>query len=258
MTTTPLGRAAPRMDLTGLPGRTLSRDELTALAEELAGRAELWRDQVAFDTGGRHFASLYRDENVDVWLLCWNTEDDTGWHDHDTSSGAVTVVQGAVRETTPRLNGEPVSTVVGAGSTFSFGPEHIHRMVGEVGASVTIHVYSPPLWRMGQYTFSADGSLRRRSLSYAEELRPVDPMEEHRWAAEPREAPALGNRSGLRGGPSGLTDRRATSEQKSHPTERLGSHHAPLSDPALAIRTYVTPRGFVRPVGERDLSRRRR
>ena len=192
MTTTDLSQTAPTMDLPGLPGRTLSRDELAALVRELAGRRELWTDRVAFDTGGRHFASLYRDQDVDIWLLCWNTQDDTGWHDHDTSSGAVAVIQGAVRETTPRLNGEPVVTVVGAGSAFSFGPEHIHRMTGEVDGSVTIHAYSPPLWRMGQYTFGADGSLRRRSLSYAEELRPVDPAEERRSAAEPSDASVPG------------------------------------------------------------------
>jgi len=174
MTTAALKNAALKIHMSALPGRTLSRDELTVLVKELACRPELWSDRVAFDTGGRHFVSLYRDEDVDVWLLCWNTVDDTGWHDHDTSSGAVTVAYGAVRETNPRLNGEPVVKVVDVGSTFSFGPEHIHRMAGAVDGSVTIHAYSPPLWRMGQYAFGADGSLRRRSLSYAEELRPVD------------------------------------------------------------------------------------
>jgi hypothetical protein len=176
MTTAALKPAALKIDMPALPGRTLSRDELTVLVEGLACRPELWSDRVAFDTGGRHFASLYRDEDVDVWLLCWNTVDDTGWHDHDTSSGAVTVTHGAVRETNPRLNGEPVAKVVDVGSTFSFGPEHIHRMAGAMDGSVTLHAYSPPLWRMGQYAFGADGSLRRRSLSYAEELRPVDPV----------------------------------------------------------------------------------
>jgi hypothetical protein len=37
-----------------------------------------------------------------------------------------------------------------------------------------VHAYSPPLWRMGQYTLGPGGLLRRRSVSYADELRPVD------------------------------------------------------------------------------------
>jgi hypothetical protein len=39
--------------------------------------------------------------------------------------------------------------------------------------AVSIHAYSPPLWRMGTYTTGADGTLRRESISYAEELRPA-------------------------------------------------------------------------------------
>ena len=40
--------------------------------------------------------------------------------------------------------------------------------------AVSIHAYSPPLWRMGTYVVAPDGTLRRRSISYAEELRPVE------------------------------------------------------------------------------------
>jgi hypothetical protein len=40
--------------------------------------------------------------------------------------------------------------------------------------AVSIHAYSPPLWRMGTYVVGTDGTLERRSISYAEELRPVD------------------------------------------------------------------------------------
>ena len=38
---------------------------------------------------------------------------------------------------------------------------------------MTIHAYSPPLWRMGAYEILHGGELRRHSLSYAEELRPL-------------------------------------------------------------------------------------
>jgi len=41
------------------------------------------------------------------------------------------------------------------------------------GPAVTLHVYSPPLWRMGAYVVEEGGALRRQSLSYAEELRPL-------------------------------------------------------------------------------------
>ena len=161
------------MSLPVLPGRVLTRTELKAWVTELARRADRWAPLVRHDAGRRHYASLYRDGDIDVWVLCWNVADDTGWHDHDVSSGAVVVTRGAVREATPRMGGEPVSRVVRAGRSFAFGPDHIHRMSGAVDGSVSIHAYSPPLWRMGQYTISASGVLRRRAVSYADELRPL-------------------------------------------------------------------------------------
>jgi hypothetical protein len=58
---------------------------------------------------------------------------------------------------------------------FDFDASHVHRMRQDHEApAVSIHAYSPPLWRMGAYVVAPDGTLRRRSVSYAEELRPVD------------------------------------------------------------------------------------
>ncbi|MBO3746231.1 cysteine dioxygenase family protein [Streptosporangiaceae bacterium NEAU-GS5] len=158
-----------------LPARALDRRELSRLVDELAQQPERWEHQVDFPAeGGRHYASLYRDAYVDVWLLCWRTEDDTGWHDHDISSGAVHVVAGTLKECNPRIGGLHLETTVSAGQSFNFGPDHIHRLTGAEDGSVSIHAYSPPLWRLGQYSISEDGMMRRQSVSYADELRPVD------------------------------------------------------------------------------------
>jgi Cysteine dioxygenase type I len=157
-----------------LPARNLDRAELQVLVDELAEDATRWREHIAFAGPSRHFVSLHRDEYVDIWLLCWQQGDDTGWHDHDISSGAVRVVRGAVRESSPRMGGDPAVRIVPAGRSFSFGPEHIHRLAGENQQAVSIHAYSPPLWRLGQYSIDADGVMRRESISYADELRPLE------------------------------------------------------------------------------------
>ncbi|QXJ24751.1 cysteine dioxygenase family protein [Actinomadura graeca] len=158
----------------GLPDRPLDKRELRALVDELAGRPGVWRQHVAFSRDRRHYASLYRDEYVDVWLLCWTPQDDTGWHDHDVSSGAVRVVAGALEENNPRIGGAHVRTIVPEGRSFCFGPDHIHRLVGAAATSVSIHAYSPPLWRLGQYSIDGTGVMRRLSVGYAEELRPPE------------------------------------------------------------------------------------
>lgn len=157
-----------------LPPRDLELRELEALVNELATEPDRWLEHVAFSQGQRHFTSLHRDDFLDVWVMCWRRVDDTGWHDHDVSSGAVRVISGLLREARPRIGGVPAERLVGPGQSFSFGPDHIHRLSGVVEESVSIHAYSPPLWRLGQYSITGDGVMRRQSVSYADELRPIE------------------------------------------------------------------------------------
>jgi predicted metal-dependent enzyme (double-stranded beta helix superfamily) len=162
------------MTFSALPARFLDQRELAELVEDLAGRQDLWRDQVTYAGGQRHYASIHRDEYVDIWLICWSPGNDTGWHDHDTSSGAVRVVQGALVESNLRIGGMHVQRAVTEGGSFSFGPDHIHRLTGAAEQAISLHAYSPPLWRLGQYTIDDGGLMRRLSVCYADELRPLD------------------------------------------------------------------------------------
>jgi predicted metal-dependent enzyme (double-stranded beta helix superfamily) len=158
-------------------GRDLSGDELIVVANQMAARQELWSEHVSHDPDHRTYEQLIRDEHLDVWLICWSRDHDTGFHDHDLSAGAVAVARGAVREerlVLGRSVEEPIARVARAGSSFSFGASDIHRVLhaGE-GPAVTIHAYSPPLVRMGSYSVETSGQLRRFAVSYEEELKPT-------------------------------------------------------------------------------------
>ena len=156
-----------------LPGGPLEPAALMRVVEHVAARPQLWTPHLDEHAHTRTYASLHRDADLDVWALFWLPETDTGWHDHDTSSGAVRVVSGALAEHALVVGAAPRHRTHGAGSSFSFGPTHIHRLTCEVPRAVSIHAYSPPLWRLGQYSVDPEGILRRQSVSYADELRPV-------------------------------------------------------------------------------------
>jgi quercetin dioxygenase-like cupin family protein len=170
----PFERVAASVTLDSLPGRVLDRRELRGLARAVAADRELWQRHVAFDDDNRHYVCLHRDAHVDVWLLCWTPRNDTGWHDHDISCGAVAVADGTLVEHNLAVGRPSLATEVHAGQVYCFGPDHIHRITGRAAASVSVHAYSPPLGRMGQYTVSRTGILRRTSVSYADELRALD------------------------------------------------------------------------------------
>ncbi len=155
--------------------RDLDRPELSRLVAEVGTEEGFWRASVRHDTEARFYQQLYRDPNLDVWLICWTHRQDTGYHDHDRSSGAVYVCEGTlwedffhraddgwIREETRRHE---------AGGSFDFDATYIHGVRNEGhDLATSIHVYSPALWRMGHYEPDEHGVMRRVAVTYADEL----------------------------------------------------------------------------------------
>jgi hypothetical protein len=157
------------------PDTDLDQERLARLAVEIAQEPRFWEHLVYHDPNTRYFHQLYRDPHLDVWLICWLNAQDTGYHDHDQSSGAVYVVDGRlyedyfhrdedgwIREKTREHH---------PGSLLQFDSAYIHGLRHAGGPPATsIHVYSPALWRMGHYEPDDGGAVRRVSITYADEL----------------------------------------------------------------------------------------
>ena len=158
------------------PDTDLDRPALARLSIEIGATEDLWRPHARHDEHARFYQQLYRDPNVDVWLICWVNGQDTGYHDHDRSAGSVYVCEGVlsedyfqrdpdgwIREKTNRHE---------AGGHFTFDAADIHgvRHVPTEEPATSIHVYSPALWRMGHYEPDLRGVLRRIAITYADEL----------------------------------------------------------------------------------------
>jgi hypothetical protein len=157
------------------PPPRLDRQELGQLVSRIAADPKQWRPHVRSDTVDRHFEQLWRDEDVEVWVISWANGNDTGFHDHDTSQGAVAVVEGEIIEERLALGGPPRELHHCAGTVFDFDASHVHRMRQQTDTpAVSIHAYSPPLSRMGAYAVGSDGTLRRQSIPHTDELRPVE------------------------------------------------------------------------------------
>jgi predicted metal-dependent enzyme (double-stranded beta helix superfamily) len=152
----------------------LAIPQLRELVSGLAADLEAWNHLVRHDPSQRVFERLLDEPEVEAWLICWMPGHDTGFHDHDLSSGAVTVVSGSVQEERLGLGVEVSSRIYAPGDTFDFSSSEIHRVThAGTQPAVTLHAYSPSLRRMGAYAVASNGALQRHPLGYGEELRPL-------------------------------------------------------------------------------------
>jgi predicted metal-dependent enzyme (double-stranded beta helix superfamily) len=157
-------------------GADLDRPELVQLARDIVDAEHLWRPFVHHDPGARFYQQLYRDPNLDVWLICWVSGQGTGYHDHDRSSGAVCICEGTLLEDWFRVEEDgwvrERTREHAPGEGFDFDASDIHgvRHPGlDASPATSIHVYSPALWRMGHYEPGPRG-MRRVGMTYADEL----------------------------------------------------------------------------------------
>jgi predicted metal-dependent enzyme (double-stranded beta helix superfamily) len=143
--------------------RTLARAELELLVEDMSAHPELWRHLVHHSPDERHYVPMLLDANVEIWLICWCPTQETGFHDHGGSRGAVAVLQGMLSETLPNIGGDHPRTLYRTGDYFSFGAAHIHDVQHAAGdPAASLHAYSPPLGEMGFYELDDGGTLTRR------------------------------------------------------------------------------------------------
>ncbi len=146
-------------------GRELTETELLDLVRDLAFLKDAWQHLVEHDPDQRRYHELARDEDVSVWLICWSEAQDTAFHDHGRSPGAVAVVAGRVREERLTLGGRTRTRIAAAGESFTFAAADVHRISSAPGElAVTIHAHSPPLRRIGAYDLLPDGGLRGHSM----------------------------------------------------------------------------------------------
>jgi predicted metal-dependent enzyme (double-stranded beta helix superfamily) len=140
---------------------------LRRIVERIANSPNIWFPSVRFDLSERYCRRLRREDDHEVWLICWDLGQDTLLHDHGGSSGAFAVAQGGLIEDfgaidVPRLRTRRHL----AGSAVTFGADYIHNLVNVgVQPTVSIHAYAPPLRRMNFYCWLPTGMHQLRSIA---------------------------------------------------------------------------------------------
>jgi predicted metal-dependent enzyme (double-stranded beta helix superfamily) len=151
---------------------SLTPEQLEQFVARLAAQPARWQHLVRHQRDVRVYEQIFSDAHLNAWLICWSEDQDTGFHDHDQSAGAIAVLRGRVRDERLAIGSPPQVREFAAPQRFNIPPNAIHRVVhaGHEPA-ITLHAYSPPLIRMGAYRIGSHGQLEREALSCENELR---------------------------------------------------------------------------------------
>ena len=138
--------------------RDLTQREIRGAVARLALRPDAWSTLVRHDPAERFYREIFRDEHLSAWLICWMPGQETGFHDHAGSAGAVTVVSGTVLEQRVGPLGDILGKLYSRSEVFDFPSGVVHRVSHHgIGPATTLHAYSPPLDAMGSYVGRDDG-----------------------------------------------------------------------------------------------------
>ena len=162
-------------------GRRLSLAQLREVVERYSQDVRAGRYVAEFGTDQRWHVRIHQDDDVDVWLISWTTEQGTELHDHGGSSGAFAVVDGVLNEyvwSDADGRGLLVNNVRQEGDVVAFGPAYVHDVRNHrEAAAVSVHAYSPPIELMRYYDAVAS-TLRHTGSSWTDDPEAPAPRSE--------------------------------------------------------------------------------
>ncbi|MDX6539099.1 MAG: hypothetical protein QOI71_709 [Gaiellales bacterium] len=140
----------------------LSAAALELIATAIRDRPELWEPLAISDPARRRYRLLFEDERTDIWVLSWMPGQSTGFHDHDISDVGIAIARGMIVERQLQLPTGASALELRHGQTRQGPAGYVHSVAhGDGEPAVSIHCYSPPLMKVGQYRVDPRGVLRR-------------------------------------------------------------------------------------------------
>ena len=146
--------------------RTPSLAELKSWLQEVEVVEGELQPFVSFKSGTYARHRVFRNEFVELLVLCWRAGQQTPIHDHNGSYGMVRVCEGVMWETLFEMGGEGLRYLRArewtGGETTGADVPDIHQLGNpEVSGQdlITLHLYAPPLGSINTYRLGRTDSV---------------------------------------------------------------------------------------------------
>ncbi len=145
-------------------GHGISLAKLQEMLSRLEVTPQELADWSAFDTQRYQRNRIYRSEHFEALVLCFEAGQRTPIHDHAGSACGVLVLRGVGTETVFARSDDgwlyatgsrqlPCGGIVGS---FDMDTHQLSNLQGDGARLVTLHIYSPPLGFVGNYSLESN------------------------------------------------------------------------------------------------------
>lgn len=161
------------------PEHPVTVSGFVGLARTIAADRARWAPLVQYDATTRWYARLETGPGYEVWLLSWLPGQGSGRHDHGSSSGVLTVLEGELTERSLTGAGQS-ERLLAEGAQRVFAPGYLHEVVNtSLEPAVSLHVYFPGLTEMTPYGPGWGRERSQRGDEQAPATAPAEALPEH-------------------------------------------------------------------------------
>lgn len=115
-----------------------------------------WCDYVQFDNTKYLKHLVYSNDYIDIFIICWNTNQKSGVHDHPENGCLMRILEGKLQEDIYiKDDGQYKfyfsSRILEGGATYKEKNLCVHDIINIANKTVSLHIYSPPNYKPNYY-----------------------------------------------------------------------------------------------------------
>jgi predicted metal-dependent enzyme (double-stranded beta helix superfamily) len=97
---------------------------------------------------------VHIDDLCDIYVICWNNNQQTPIHDHSSNGCILKILEGQINEQLFTPDVKFIKQIVNKKGDVSYIDNDIglHKVINGNNKTVSLHVYSPPLYKGKKYT----------------------------------------------------------------------------------------------------------
>lgn len=115
-----------------------------------------WQNYIKFDSSKYMKNIVYTNDYIDIFIICWDSKQQSGLHDHPTNGCLMRILDGKLREDIyikkdDKYHFNHSNTLEKDQIAYKESNMRIHNIINIANKTVSLHIYSPSGYKTNYY-----------------------------------------------------------------------------------------------------------